>query len=99
MIIRSAGKPRIEHRLAQIPAPRGIDEARIRDRGEVQNIVADRYPCSPLLTVSREDPERQVLHREIAMAIGRIHPACEGGIVGPVDHGSLAFGNPVHAMS
>ncbi len=54
-------------------------------RRQVENLVADGDPALGLSARTPEDPERQVLDREVRLwRIGRGHPALAGGVVGLV---------------
>ena len=99
MIVSPAREPGVQHRLTKVGTPFGLKQTRIRNGSEVEDEIADCDPGSPLLTVRREDPERQVLDGEIAVAVRALHPARQGGIVGGAIHGSFALGKPAHAMS
>ena len=92
----TARQPTVQHRLREFVPPVFVEE--VSDRGQVEHEIADRDTGPAPALTDREDAERQVLDREIAL-LSTFAPTGERRVVALVDHGSFALGKPCHAMS
>ena len=78
-------EPVVQHRLPQCALPRRIEQR--RGVVQIEDRVTDRDPDARLLRVGREDAKRQILDREIAMAVGAVDPARARRVMGFVEVG------------
>jgi hypothetical protein len=95
-------KPLVERRAHQRRQPPIVEQPGLGQPTQVENAVADRDPDARLLAAGREHAQRQILNREVGMAIGAVDPAGPRGVVGFVGHaghGKVAFGKSAQLWS
>ena len=96
------GEPGVQGRQAERQLPMIVEQPRRRNSLQVEDHVTDCDADAGLVIADRKNSQRQVLDREIGMAVGAFDPAGQLLIVRLVklDHfGSCALGKSAQASS